>query len=140
MYPSRRRISRPSYALPRTSSSTLSSLTGRGLTRLTWISGAVCRKFAVSPVCPRSPEPIPTRSPVLHLIRGDGEGLPPAAARVHMEQRIEHAHEDARGRRRPKGHVVDQPAAASDHHTPIQIEERPPGAAGALHPEPGALQ
>src|ERR1017187_9517813 len=27
----------------------------RGLTRLPWISGAVCRKFAGSPVCPRSP-------------------------------------------------------------------------------------
>jgi hypothetical protein len=29
----------------------------RGLTRLTWISGALCRKFAVSPVCPRFPPP-----------------------------------------------------------------------------------
>ena len=29
----------------------------RGLTRLPWISGAVCRKFAGSPVCPRVPSP-----------------------------------------------------------------------------------
>src|ERR1019366_8921184 len=31
----------------------------RGLTRLPWISGAFCRKFAGSPVCPRFPEPGP---------------------------------------------------------------------------------
>src|ERR1035438_3162074 len=31
----------------------------RGLTRLPWISGAFCRKFAGSPVCPRIPEPDP---------------------------------------------------------------------------------
>ena len=29
----------------------------RGLTRLPWISGAFCRKFAGSPVCPRVSEP-----------------------------------------------------------------------------------
>src|ERR1019366_2240549 len=28
-----------------------------GLTRLPWISGALCRKFAGSPVCPRVPDP-----------------------------------------------------------------------------------
>src|ERR1035441_996418 len=28
-----------------------------GLTRLPWISGALCRKFAGSPVCPRGPDP-----------------------------------------------------------------------------------
>src|SRR6185436_12988515 len=28
------------------------AVAARGLTRLTWISGAVYRKFAVSPVCP----------------------------------------------------------------------------------------
>src|ERR1035441_5555464 len=31
----------------------------RGLTRLPWISGAFCRKFAGSPVCPRFPGPAP---------------------------------------------------------------------------------
>src|ERR1039458_3120819 len=35
----------------------LRDMPARGLTRLTWISGAFCRKSAVSPVCPRSPEP-----------------------------------------------------------------------------------
>src|ERR1035441_8577480 len=31
----------------------------RGLTGLPWISGAFCRKFAGSPVCPRFPGPGP---------------------------------------------------------------------------------
>ena len=31
----------------------------RGLTGLPWISGAFCRKFAGSPVCPRFPGPAP---------------------------------------------------------------------------------
>src|SRR5450759_2221736 len=30
-----------------------------GLTRLAWISGAFCRKFAASPVCPRVRSPLP---------------------------------------------------------------------------------
>src|ERR1019366_9211352 len=31
----------------------------RGLTRLPWISGALCREFAGSPVCPRLPDVCP---------------------------------------------------------------------------------
>jgi len=34
----------------------------RGLTSLTWISGALCRNFAVRPVCPLAPRPFQSPS------------------------------------------------------------------------------
>src|ERR1035437_5690808 len=48
---------------------------GRGLTGLPWISGAVCRKFAGSPVCPRLS--------LLHQVDDAAAGLGAAAA-LHL--------------------------------------------------------
>src|ERR1039458_2498848 len=60
----------------------------RGLTRLPWISGAFCRKFAGSPVCPRIPGlPPPDDKISLHAVMSAAISVSPKLRPVRSEER-----------------------------------------------------